>query len=92
MSKIQEWLAASRDNVSVWSYMYRTKVTTDATSGAGTAYPPVFSGVRVTGSLFLCVCLCRSLFVLLYFFFLVIVLPVLRYTDFDYPSGTFKLF
>ena len=27
-----------------------------ATSGAGTAYPSVFSGVRVTRSLVLCVC------------------------------------
>ena len=35
--------------------------------------PPVFSGVRVTRSWVLCVCfvkLCRSLFLLLYFFFL----------------------
>ena len=31
--------------------------------------PPVFSGVRVTRSLVLCVMFCRSLFVLLYFFF-----------------------
>ena len=30
---------------------------------------PVFSGVRVTRSLVLCVVFCRSLFVLLYFFF-----------------------
>jgi hypothetical protein len=37
--------------------------------------------------------LCRSLFVLLYFFFLAIVLSVLlRYTDSDYPFGIFKLF
>jgi len=35
----------------------------------------------------------RSLFVLLYFFLLSIVLPVLlRYTDSDYPFGIFKLF
>jgi len=33
------------------------------------------------------------LFVLLYFFFLAIVLYVLlRYTDYDYPFGIFKLF
>ena len=45
--------------------------TMGATSGAGTAYPsgelefiPVFSGIHVTRSL-----VCRSLFVLLYFFF-----------------------
>jgi hypothetical protein len=31
--------------------------------------PPVFSGVRVTRSLVLCVCFSRSLFVLLHFFF-----------------------
>ena len=31
--------------------------------------PPVFSGVRVTKSLVLCVCFVRSLFVLLYFSF-----------------------
>ena len=45
--------------------------------------PPVFSGVRVTRSLVLCVIFCRSLFVLL-----AIVLSVLS----DYPFGTFKLF
>jgi hypothetical protein len=50
--------------------------TTGATSGVGTATlpehpssPPVFSWVRVTGSLVLCVCFARSLFVLLYLFF-----------------------
>ena len=37
--------------------------------------------------------LCRSLFVLLYFFLLVNVLSVLlRLTDSDYPFGIFKLF
>ena len=35
---------------------------------------------------------CRSLFVLLYFFLLAIVLSVLRYTDFDCPFGIFKPF
>jgi hypothetical protein len=35
---------------------------------------------------------CRSLFVPLYFFFLAIVLPVLRFTDSDYPFDIFKLF
>jgi hypothetical protein len=36
---------------------------------------------------------CRSLFVLLYFFPLAIVLSVLlRYTDSDYPFGIFKFF
>ena len=47
----------------------------DATSGAWTDYPsgaheftPIFSGVRVTRYLALCVVLCRSLFVPLSFF------------------------
>jgi ribosomal protein S26 len=45
--------------------------------------PPVFSVVRVTRSLVLCACFFRSLFVLLYFFLLIIVLSVLlRYTDY----------
>jgi hypothetical protein len=52
----------------------------------------VFSGVRVTRSLILCVCFvdrCLS-FVL---FFMAIVLSVfLRYTDSDYPFSVFKLF
>ena len=44
--------------------------------------PPVFSGVRVTRSLVLCVCFVDRC---LYFFFLTIVLSVLlRYTDSDY--------
>ena len=54
--------------------------------------PPVFIGVRVTRSLVLYV-FCRSLFVPLYLFLLAIVLSVLlRYTDSDFPFGTFKLF
>ena len=70
--------------------------TTDATSGSGTAtFPkhlnslPMFSGVRVTRFLVLCVMLCRSLFVL---FLLAIVLSVLRFTDSDYPFGIFTPF
>jgi hypothetical protein len=50
--------------------------TTGATFGAGTAYPsgvpefiPCFCGVRVARSLVFCVMFCRSLFVLLTFFF-----------------------
>jgi len=51
--------------------------------------PPVFSGVRVTRPLVLCV-FCGSLFVL---FLLAIVLSVLlRYTDSDYPFRIFKPF
>ena len=54
---------------------------------------PVFSGVRVTRSLVLYVMFCRSLFVLLFFFLMAIVLPVLlRFTDSDDPFGIFKLF
>ena len=51
--------------------------------------PPVFSGVRVTRSLVLCM-FCRLLFVLLSF--LAIVLSVLRFTDSYYPFGILKLF
>ena len=53
-------------------WVCRKSITTDATSGAGTAYPseepkfsPDFSGVRVTRSLVFCVMFCTSLFVLL---------------------------
>ena len=64
-----------------------------ATSGVGTAYPsgapeftPVFSEVRVSRSLVLCVCFvdrCLSFFLI--FFLLAIVLSVLlRFTDSDY--------
>jgi hypothetical protein len=50
---------------------------TGATSGAGTAYPfggnpslpLLFRRIRVTWSLVFCVVFCRSLFVLLFFFF-----------------------
>jgi hypothetical protein len=51
--------------------------------------PPVFSGVRVTRSLVLCVCFVDRF---LYFYFGHNVLSVLRYTDSDYPFGIFKLF
>jgi hypothetical protein len=45
-------------------------------------------------SIFSFICMfCRSLFVLLYFFLLAIVLSVLlRFTDSEYPFGIFKLF
>ena len=54
--------------------------------------PPVFSGVRVTRSLVVCVCFVIVVcpFIL---FMLVIVLSVrLRYTDSDYPFDVFKPF
>ena len=44
-------------------------------------------------SIFCFMCMfCRSLFVLLSFFLLVIVLSVFRFTDSDYPFGIFELF
>ena len=46
---------------------------------------PEFSGVRVTWYLFLCEMFCRSLFVL---FLLAVVLSVLRFTNYDYPSNS----
>ena len=51
--------------------------------------PPVFSGIRVTRPLVLCVMFCRSLFVLLCF---TIVVSGLLISDSDYPIGIFKLF
>ena len=55
-------------------------------------YPTIFSGVRVTRSLVLCVCfvdLCLSFCS----FSLAIVLSVrLRFTDSDYPFGIINLF
>ena len=68
------------------------------TSGAGTAYPsgtpefiPGFSAVHVTRYLVLCVCFVDRCLSFCTFFF-AIVLSVLRYMDFDYPFGIFKLF
>ena len=52
--------------------------TTGATSGAGIAYS---SGAPEFTSLVLCVMFCRSLFILLSFFLVATVLPVLRFTD-----------
>jgi hypothetical protein len=85
--------------------------TTGATSGAATDCPtgapgatPVYRGVRVTRSLVLCVLFCRSLFVLLYFFFwplcffffsffLAVVYSVfLPFANYDYSFGICKLF
>jgi hypothetical protein len=60
---------------------------TDATSGAGTAYPSgalssslVFSGVNITQSLVLCVMFVDHCLSYCPFFLLVIVLSVLRFT------------
>ena len=54
--------------------------------------PPVFSGVRVTRSLVLCVCFVDRCLSFCTFSFLVIVLSVLRFTDSDCPFGIFKPF
>ena len=52
----------------------------------------LLSGVRVTRSLVLCVCLVDRCFCFSTFFLLNIVLSVLlRYRDYDYPFGIFKL-
>ena len=73
--------------------------TTGFTSGAGTTNPSgahefttVFSGFCVSRPLVFCVVFCLSLFVLLSFFLLVIVLSVLWFTSSDYLFGIFKLF
>ena len=65
-------------------------------SGAGITYPsgapdftPVLTRTRVPRPLVLCVMLCKSFSS---FFFLAIVLSVLRFADSDYPFGIFKLF
>ena len=86
---------------------HRSINTTGATSEAGTAYPSghlnsplVFSEVRVTRSVVLCVCFvdrCLSCFFwslhCLSFCLLVFALSVLlRFTDYDYHFGIFKLF
>ena len=76
------------------------KLMTGVTSGAGTAYPSEAHeftlGFRWGScySLFSFMCMfCRSLFVLLGFFLLAIVMSVLLlFTYSDYPFGIFKLF
>jgi len=57
--------------------------------------PPVFSGIRVTRSIVLCVILCRSLFVLLSFFswpLCFLSFFDVRFMDSDNPFGIFKIF
>ena len=72
-----------------------------ATSGTGTAYPsgepeftPVFSGVRVTRSLVLCVCFVDRYLSFCPFSFghCVFCPSQVRFTDSDYPFGIFELF
>jgi len=73
--------------------------TTDASSGAGTAYPsrihdssPGFSEVRAAQTLVFCVVLYKLLFILWFFFLLTIMSVLLRFTDSDYPFDIAKLF
>ena len=54
--------------------------------------PPVFVGVRATQSLVLCVSFCRSLFVLVSFFFVLSVVLQFTAADYMYLFGIFKLF
>ena len=55
--------------------------------------PPVFSWIRVTRTLVLCVCFVdRCLSVCTFFLLAIVLFDLLRYTDFDYPFGIFKLF
>ena len=54
--------------------------------------PPVFSGVRVTRSLVLCVCFVDRCLYLCTFFLAIVLYVLLPYIDSDYPFGIFKLF
>jgi hypothetical protein len=55
-------------------------------------FTPNFSGVRVARSLVFSVVFCRSLFVLIFPFLIIVLSVLLRSTDFDYPFVFFKLF
>jgi hypothetical protein len=54
--------------------------------------PPVFSGVRVTRSLVLCVCFVDCCLSFELFLLAIVLYVLLRYTDSSYPFGIFKLF
>ena len=54
--------------------------------------PPVFSEVRVTRFLVLCVCFVDRCLSFCTFFLAIALSVLLRYTDSDYRSGIFKLF
>ena len=53
--------------------------------------PPVFSGVCVTRSLVLCVCLLIIVCPFVLFLLAIALSVLLRYTDSDYPFGIFKI-
>jgi hypothetical protein len=70
-----------------------------ATSGTGTAYPsgapeftPVFSGVRVTRSLVLCVCFVDRCWSFCTFSLAIVLSNLLHFTDSDHPFGIFEPF
>jgi len=52
----------------------------------------VFSGVRVSRSLVLCVCFVDRYLSFCTFSLTIVLSVLLRYTDSDYPFGIFKLF
>ena len=54
--------------------------------------PPVFGGVRVTRSLVLCVCFVDPCLSFCAFRLAIVLSVLLRFTDYDYPFGIFKLF
>jgi hypothetical protein len=54
--------------------------------------PSVFSGLRVTQSLVLCVCFVDLVCPFVLFLLAIVLSVLLRYTDSDYPFGIFKLF
>jgi hypothetical protein len=54
--------------------------------------PSIFSGVRVTQSLGLCVCFVDRCLSFCTFLLDIVLSVLLRYTDSDYPFGIFKLF
>ena len=69
------------------------------TSGTGTAYhsgapevKPGFSWVRVTRSLALCACFVDRCLSFCTFLLAIVLSVLLRYMDYDYTFGIFKLF
>jgi hypothetical protein len=54
--------------------------------------PPVFSGIRVTGSLVLYVCFVDRCLSLCTFLLAIVLSVLLRFTDSDYHFGIYKLF
>ena len=97
---ITNWLIWSFPHSWLWDHrVCCIGNTTDATSGAGTAYPsraleftPGFGGDLAVQSLVFSVVLCTSLFVFCSFSLAILLSVLLRVTDFDYFFGIFNLF